>query len=159
MKTKDLRIQFLRELLQTKKIRNQEEFLQELQEAGFSVTQATLSRDLQNLQVNKVADGIHGSYYTLPQHGTTHDPANSYIQDIKRGLLSLEVSGNLMVLKTRLGHANTVAAALDILSPPEILGSIAGDDTILLVLQEGCTKKKALAALEDLLPPEYQQGA
>ncbi len=153
MKTKELRLQFLRELLQEKKVRNQEEFLQELEAHGFTVTQATLSRDLQNLQVSKVADGVHGSYYTIAQDQVAHDPANNYIQDIKRGLLSLNFSGNMMVMKTRLGHANTVAAALDILAPKEILGSVAGDDTIIVVLQEGCSKEQALCALRDVLPP------
>ncbi len=156
MKTRDRRLQFLQELLLEKKIRNQEEFLQELEAQGFSVTQATLSRDLQSLQVSKVSDGIQGSYYTIPQNRVPHDPANSYIQDIKRGLISVEFSQNIMVMKTRLGHANTVAAAMDILSPPEILGSVAGDDTIIVILREGCTKKMVLKALEEVLPPSYQ---
>ena len=76
----------------------------------------------------------------------------SYIQDVRRGILSIEFSGNFGVIKTRPGHANSVCFALDVLNLPEILGSLAGDDTIFVILREGMTKEDLLESFQTRIP-------
>ena len=120
-----------------------------LEEDGVSVTQATLSRDLKVLKVGKVPDSGGGYYYVLSE--TEGESVQGYIEDFKRGYLSLAFSNNLGVIKTLAGHADTVAIALDKLDLPEILGTIAGDDTILLIIREGEAKNTLIDALEHLM--------
>ena len=74
------------------------------------------------------------------------------IQDVRRGVISIEFSGNIGVIKTRAGHAQSVCAALDVLQLPEILGTLAGDDTIFLLLREGMTKEDLLEDFRTRIP-------
>ena len=76
----------------------------------------------------------------------------SYIQDVRRGVISIEFSHNFGVIKTRSGHANSVALALDVLGLPEILGTLAGDDTIFVLLREGMTKEDLLESFKLRIP-------
>ncbi len=152
MKEKDNRLVAVRALIKKNKIENQETLLQMLKDEGFDVTQATLSRDLKKLKVGKVSNGWSGYYYTLPHEENSAVSEKSYIQDVRRGILSMEFSGSIGVIKTRAGHANSVCYALDVLNLPEILGSIAGDDTIFVVLREGMTKDDLLEDFRKKIP-------
>ena len=71
---------------------------------------------------------------------------------MRRGIISIEFSGDIGVIKTRPGHANSVCFALDVLALPEILGSIAGDDTIFIILREGMTKEDLLESFQTRIP-------
>ena len=104
------------------------------------------------LKVGKISDGWSGYYYSLPENDLVSESEKSYIQDVRRGIISIEFSGNVGVVKTRPGHANSVGFALDVLNLPEILGSIAGDDTIFLVLREGMTKEDLLESFQTRIP-------
>ncbi|MCG8401755.1 MAG: arginine repressor [Firmicutes bacterium] len=121
------------EIIKEKEIGTQEEMVLELRKAGFSVTQATVSRDIKDLGLIKVPGGSGISRYALP--GETFSPKND--DRIKRlfkdSVISLENSENLIIIKTLPGEAQGVASAVDKLEWPEIIGTVAGDDTILVV--------------------------
>lgn len=152
MKDKKNRLNVLTYIIKQNRIENQDVLLQKLLEQGFDVTQATLSRDLKMLKVGKVSDGWSGYYYTLPEKETVNEVERSYIQDVRRGIVSIEFNGNMGVIKTRSGHAQSVCFALDALGLPEILGTIAGDDTIFLLLREGMTKEDLLEDFRTKIP-------
>lgn len=133
-------------------ITSQEQLLAYLSKENVQITQATLSRDLKLLKVGKVSDGNNGYYYTLPKNRQETESLTQYIHDITRGFLSLSFSLNLCIMKTLAGHADTVALALDNLEMDEILGTIAGDDTILIVMKENLTSRQFKTALVSLVP-------
>lgn len=146
------RLAAVKDLIKTNRIDNQDSLLGLLKERGYEVTQATLSRDLKMLKVGKISDGWSGYYYALPESDLVTESEKSYIQDVRRGIVSIEFSGNLGVIKTRSGHANSVAFALDTLSLPELLGTLAGDDTIFCILREGMTKEDLLESFKTRIP-------
>lgn len=146
------RLNIIKEIIAQQKVSSQEHLLSLLKERCVVVTQATLSRDLKTLKVGKVSDGNRGYYYTLPDQKMNKETTEHFIDDIKRGYISLAFSGNLAVLHTLPGHANTVAFALDRLDIEEITGTIAGDDTILIIVSEGMERKDLLSALLAIIP-------
>jgi len=152
MKERQNRLNKIKELIQIHHIDSQEMLLDLLIKEGFHVTQATLSRDLKMLKVGKISDGWSGYYYALPDNDLISESEKSYIQDVRRGVLSIECSGNIGVIKTRQGHADSVALALDVLSIPEILGSVAGDDTIFVILREDMTKEDLITSFRKRIP-------
>jgi transcriptional regulator of arginine metabolism len=137
VKDRSHRLDAVRKIIAEQRIANQEQLLDGLESAGIVITQATLSRDLKSLRVNKVSDGASGYYYSLPSPEDYDNLIPLYVQDIKRGYLSMEFSGSLCIISTLVGHANPVAAAIDRIGFEEVLGTVAGDDTILAVLREG----------------------
>lgn len=139
MKPKEKRIETLRRIVSTRQMSSQEEVLQALAENGISVLQSTLSRDMKQLKIVKVAQG--GRYvYVLPSE--VHEGyrrvhrSTVRIQDLP-GFVSLNFSGNIGVIKTLPGYAGGVAYHIDNAGCDEILGTIAGDDTIFFVRKEG----------------------
>lgn len=126
--------------------------LNHLKDEGFGVTQATLSRDLKLLKVGKVSEGSNGYYYTLPTEEELRESETNYVADLRRGFISIEFSGNLAILRTITGHADTVGIALDNLGMEDILGTVAGDDTVLIVLREDATKESVIAQLAERVP-------
>ena len=117
------------EIINQNAIETQEELALKLREEGFEVTQATVSRDIRELNLSKVpGPGGRQKYAILSSGGPLND---KYVRVMHDGLLSMEPAGNLLVLKTVSGMAMAVAAAVDAMHFPEIVGSIAGDDTIM----------------------------
>lgn len=118
----------------------QEELAEMLRERGFKVTQATVSRDIRELELSKVStpDGRQ-KYVQMPLSGTQVE--DRYIRVLRDGFVSMDVAQNLLVLRTASGMAMAVAAMLDSLSLPEVVGSIAGDDTIFVATR---SKEEAL---------------
>jgi len=143
------RLKAIRTIISASRISSQDQLLHKLEEEGVTVTQATLSRDLKVLKVGKVPDDRGGYYYVLSE--TEGESLRGYVEDFKRGYLSLSFSGNLGVIKTLTGHADTVAIALDRLELPEILGTIAGDDTILIILKEDENRDTLISRLQNLM--------
>lgn len=152
MKQRYNRLTAIKELIQKNKIDNQDTLLQLLKSQNIDITQATLSRDLKMLKVGKISDGWSGYYYSLPESTVVEDSEKHYIYDVRRGIVSIEFSGNMGVIKTVSGHANSVAAALDYFDMQEILGTIAGDDTVFLLLREGMTKEDLLEDFRSKIP-------
>ena len=133
-------------------ISNQEYLLALLHDEGFNVTQATLSRDLKSLGVGKIHDGVSGYFYTIPSEEQVKESMKQYTQDIIRGWLSIQFSRNLGVVKTLAGHADSVAIALDNMDLNGLIGTVAGDDTVILVLDEAVAHQQLVDELARRVP-------
>ena len=149
MKPKRKRLDVIKEIINTQRISCQVDLLQPLKEAGIEVTQATLSRDLKQLKIAKMPDATGQYIYTLPNEMpqiTSNDPA--FLLHHKPlvglgGFLSIDFSHNLVVIKTSPGLASNIAYNIDGGNSPEILGTVAGDDTIIVILREGVKHDQA----------------
>ncbi|MDR0680505.1 MAG: ArgR family transcriptional regulator [Dysgonamonadaceae bacterium] len=148
---KEKRLSKIMELVREHSLSNQNELLVLLRAEGFDVTQATLSRDIRQLKIVKTPD-LNGSYVYTTSRGYIY---NSKLPDIEedfniQGFLSLNFSDNLAVIKTRSGYAMGIASDIDSQISYAILGTIAGDDTILLIPREGFDRMKIINALKEL---------
>ncbi|MFP3154560.1 arginine repressor [Lachnospiraceae bacterium ZAX-1] len=121
------------ELIKKHDIETQEELSDLLTEDGFSVTQATVSRDIRELKLTKVSNGDRQKYAALAERN--ENIGGKYIRVLKEGFYSMDMAQNILVIKTISGMAMAVAAALDHLDCSEIVGSIAGDDTIMCAVR------------------------
>lgn len=140
------RLLTLRQIVANKDVHQQDVLLSELRNEGFSVTQATLSRDLKELGISKVPDGEGGYRYT--QH---NDKSISTKSDkVLSGIVSIEVSGQMAVVKTLPGYASVAGTLVDSRRLPQVMGSIAGDDTLLVVLRQGTDVTQAQNDLKQL---------
>lgn len=137
-----IRHQAILDIIHAGPVFSQEELALKLKDAGISSTQATLSRDLNALRISK----IPGEGYVIPVKN--HPPTT----DLSSGVLRIQFSGQLAVLKTRPGLASAVAALIDTQAIRPIIGTIAGDDTILLVIRVDATQEDVLNALIRIFP-------
>ena len=153
MKERQIRLKALRKLLKSYKIESQEALLGHLLEEGFAVTQATLSRDLKLLKVGKIADGQGAYFYSLPGDEERRESEQLNIQNFMQGYISIDWSGNIVVVKTYSGHTDPVALALDNLGLDEVLGTIAGrDNNVAVFLREGVSGEDFLKRLKTIIP-------
>ena len=155
MKVKTNRLEALRLIISSQQLGSQDEWLNALQKEGFKLTQATLSRDLKQLKVAKAAS-MSGNYvYVLPNETMYKrvSTPNSIREMMKvPGFISINFSGNMGIIKTRPGYASSIAWNIDNSDVPEILGTIAGDDTIFIVIKQGITKEEVISALSEVVP-------
>lgn len=152
MKNRTNRQLAIKQIIASQGIHSQEELLAQLHAQGFDLTQATLSRDLKILKVAKVPNAT-GYVYVIPEGGNASQATdNNEIRFLADGFRDLNFSGNLAVMRTRPGYASSIASVLDNANPYEILGSIAGDDTILLVMREGITPNDLKKSLILIMP-------
>ena len=154
MKKKANRLDAIKMIISSKEIGSQEELLQALSKEGFELTQATLSRDLKQLKVAKAAN-TNGKYvYVVPNDilykRTPHQSAGEMMRST--GFVSLQFSRNIAVIRTRPGYASSIAYDIDNRECNHILGTIAGDDTIMLVLAEGAAHEDIRAFLSETIP-------
>jgi transcriptional regulator of arginine metabolism len=154
MSVKTKRLIAIRKILSSSQIGTQEELLEELSNKGFQVTQATLSRDLKMLKVGKMAEAGKGYVYFLPSdhENKTAKSADSRDSFPINGFLSLTFSKGLAVIKTKSGYASSVASLIDSSDCYEIIGTIAGDDTILIIPVEDATHQDIRNALKLIMP-------
>jgi len=152
MKTRTQRLLAIRRIIEKDAIGNQEELLKKLGGAGFELTQATLSRDLKFLQAGKVPDKRQGYVYILPGENPEAGQKSSESSFPLNGFISMEFAMNMAVIKTRPGYANSIASAIDELNAFEILGTIAGDDTILLIPRDGVSREDVKNVLVKITP-------
>ena len=122
------------ELIGKYQIETQEELAEYLNQAGFHVTQATVSRDIRDLKLTKVPAANGRQRYAVLQ-GDTDAMAEKYVRIFRDGFSSMDMAQNILVIKTAAGMAMAVAAALDAMHFSEIVGCIAGDDTILCAVR------------------------
>lgn len=145
----------LKMLISSMELGSQDEVLKALEKEGFKLTQATLSRDLKQLKVAKAAS-MNGKYvYVLPNDTmykriSTPKAAMEMLQT--PGFLSINFSGNIGVIKTRPGYASSIAYNIDNAAITDILGTIAGDDTILIVIKQGVEEETIIDELGEVIP-------
>lgn len=154
MKKKEDRLDAIKMIISSQEVGSQEEILNELKKEGFQLTQATLSRDLKQLKVAKAAN-INGNYvYVLPNDIMYKRPndLNPSEMLMNTGFVSIMYSGNIAVIKTRPGYASSMAYDIDNTISRDILGTIAGDDTILLILRERANHDDVNEFLSRIIP-------
>ncbi len=156
MKNREERFELIKKIISGEVISNQDDLQLRLHNLGLEVTQATLSRDLKSLQVIKVSDAKAGYAYRLPAYGNGQPGQNvsnsSRMDFLADGVLGISFSGNLGVIKTLPGFAPSTALAIDESGCTEIIGTIAGDDTILVVIRDGVGRNDVTRALVGIMP-------
>jgi transcriptional regulator of arginine metabolism len=141
----------IRRLIGSRNISSQEALMKLLEQQGFELTQATLSRDLKYLKVAKMPDDMKGYVYILPDRDQaveeTELPGTR-----PTGLISIDFAKGMAILRTLPGHAGSIAYAIDNLNAYEIAGTIAGDDTILLIPRDGVLRSDLINLLRMKMP-------
>ncbi|MGA2765767.1 MAG: ArgR family transcriptional regulator [Spirochaetia bacterium] len=150
--TKAERLSAIRRIIARGGVDSQETLISLLRREGFVATQATLSRDLKSLGIGKAPRPDGGYTYVLTTEEPSPSTEQTFAQDFTRGFVSLEFSGQLGLIRTLPGHASSVAAALDHLRVTEVLGTIAGDDTILVVPRNGVSPARMIKAMKARIP-------
>lgn len=135
------------DIVKQHRIPSQEALREILQRQGTDVTQATLSRDIRELRLVKVPDAEGTAHYSLPEQWENTPPLESLLPTL---FLSAEGTGPLLVVKTLKGGAQTVAAGIDWEEWPEVLGTLAGDDTILIIMREADALPQVRTRLEEM---------
>ncbi len=141
MSTKVNRHKAIRELVQKKKISTQNKLTEELRKLGFKVTQSTISRDIVELKLNKIRINSEVSIYALEEESKL----GRLFRDL---VISIERAGNLIVIKTAPGSAQGIASAIDSYGVNGILGTVAGDDTILAIAKTENIGSRVVAKLK-----------
>ncbi len=151
MRNKTKRLISIRQLIETELISSQEELLFRLKELGVEATQSTLSRDLKFMKVAKIPHKEKGYIYIIPENinEQKEEKISSILTD---AILSIDFSGNLAVMKTLPGYANAVTVLIDSENYFEVLGTIAGDDTIFIVMREGVSRSQLVEVLTSVHP-------
>ncbi|HBL76932.1 MAG: ArgR family transcriptional regulator [Bacteroidetes bacterium GWF2_42_66] len=143
----------IRKAILTEKVSSQDDLVRLLRNKGIEITQATLSRDLKTLKVAKAYDPAAGYIYVIPEAGNiVKEETEAGINYLTDGLRNLQFSGNLAVINTRPGYASSIAALIDTAAPYEIIGTIAGDDTVLLIIKEGIKRADLINSLILIMP-------
>ncbi|HEY3371502.1 MAG TPA: ArgR family transcriptional regulator [Prolixibacteraceae bacterium] len=153
MKNRTKRQLAIKQIILSGRMSSQDELLHIMKDQGFELTQATLSRDLKILKVAKVSDQALGYVYVIPEgRNTENHRENTRINFLADGFRNLEFSGNMAVMKTLPGYASSLAVVIDNAQLYEIIGTIAGDDTILIILREGVSASDLINSLILVMP-------
>ncbi len=145
---KNLRQKAIIDIIESYEVDTQQRLAELLCQSGFEATQATVSRDIKELSLVKVATD-HGTYkYALPKLLRSMDDRIKFHSILTDGILSVDVAGNLVVIKTDSGMANAVCAAMDQIAFDGVVGTIAGDDTIFMAIH---SESQALTVKQRLL--------
>lgn len=154
MAARQSRLDLIKAIIQTQEISSQEELSQALAREGVRMAQATMSRDLKALKVVKGFSAQGRTVYMLPE-SPYYRRVREHRQEgtaIRNGFMSLRISGQLAVIKCRPGYASGLASDIDNAHFPEVIGTIAGDDTIFLALEEGFNRHTLEADLRTIVP-------
>ena len=147
---KKIRHRKIVEIIERYDVEPQEELANYLKEAGFAVTQATVSRDIRELKLSKIPTGNGRQKYVVLKQDDAH-MGDKYIRVLKDGFVSMDMAQNILVLKTVSGMAMAVAAAVDALRFPEVVGCIAGDDTIMMAVRTVEETKSLMEKIHGML--------
>lgn len=144
----------IRNVINQNTVTSQEQLLMLLKRKGFEMTQATLSRDIKALKIVKTPDSYGKYIYMLPKdmNPTENIGLREEAKYLADGFVSIDFSSNIAVVKTRPAFASSIASLIDGVKSFEILGTIAGDDTIFLVLREGVEREDVIYFLEEIMP-------
>jgi transcriptional regulator of arginine metabolism len=149
MHNKSNRLSIIRKIIHSEFISSQEQLIQRLEECGVQITQSTLSRDLKAMHVAKVPHKEHGYIYVLPNSTRSDTTISTNISD---NITDIAFSGNMCVITTKPGYASAISVPIDSRGISEVLGTIAGDNTILLILREGFDMELLVEQLCILFP-------
>lgn len=149
MNQKSKRLSIIRKIIRSEYISSQEELIKRLDECGVQVTQSTLSRDLKYMHVAKVPHKEKGYIYVLPNNSRDDLVISPNITD---NITDIAFSGNMCVISTKPGYASAISVPIDNKGINEILGTIAGDNTILLILRDGFDMDSLMEQLYMLFP-------
>ena len=138
------------EIIESHDVETQEELASYLKQAGYEVTQATISRDIRELKLSKVPTGNGRQKYAVLKQGDVKI-GDKYVRVLRDGFHSMEMAQNILVMKTVSGMAMAVAAAIDSLQLPEVVGCIAGDDTIMIAVRTVEDTKKLMERIHRLM--------
>lgn len=155
MTQKEVRLEYIRRILNQENIRSQEDLLKKLAEYGYITTQATLSRDLQQMRAVRTTNRLGEMRYVLPDNpGYIHTPArlNSGSVSVGMCLLSADDGGKLVVLHTIPGFAAALAGTIDSAHLKSVAGTLAGDDTVLIIGRTGFERSDIMGELRSLIP-------
>ena len=147
---KKSRHQRIKELVEQFEIETQEELADRLRGDGYTVTQATVSRDIRELKLSKIPMGNGRQKYTILMQ-SEHYLSDKYIRVLKDGFVSMDMAQNILVVKTVSGMAMAVAPAIDAMKLKEIVGSIAGDDTIMMAVKTAEDTQCVMDKIYDVL--------
>ncbi|MCR5688277.1 MAG: arginine repressor [Lachnospiraceae bacterium] len=147
---KNYRHQKIMEIIQQREVETQEELAALLGGAGFTVTQATVSRDIKQLNLRKVPSSSGRQCYA-PSSAKESFDGNRLVGILKAGFVSMDAASNILVIKTVSGMAMAVAAAIDAMSIPKMIGCIAGDDTIMCAVRSAEDVADVMETLERLI--------
>lgn len=148
--SKESRLNAIRKIITSQKIRSQEELLTRLTDIGYELTQATLSRDLKQLKVGRIPSESGFSY--IISDDIVSSGRRDKFSPIAYGFLAIEFSGNIVVIKTLPAYSHTIADAIDKSEMNEVLGTIAGNDTVFAVLRENISPEQFKNAISKALP-------
>ena len=146
----------IRRLIGSRNISSQDELMKLLEKKGFELTQATLSRDLKYLKVAKMPDDREGYVYILPDQEKSVEEVELPGSGLS-GLISIDFAQGMAILRTLPGHANSIAYTIDNLDAYEIAGTIAGDDTIMLIPRDGVSRSDVINLLKLRMPGLIQE--
>lgn len=148
--TKKYRHKIIKEILSETSVGSQDVLLKMLTEKGLVLTQATLSRDIKELQIVKLPT-LQGGYTYQMSEGLNNNQSDiSHFSSL--GFVNIEFSGQLAVMKTRPGYAMAIASEIDSKASEFILGTVAGDDTILLIPRENISREEVITSLSEFIP-------
>lgn len=149
MNPKSKRLSIIKKIIRSEYISSQEELIKRLEECGVQITQSTLSRDLKYMHVAKVPHKEKGYIYVLPNNSRDDLVISPNITD---NITDIAFSGNMCVISTKPGYASAISVPIDNRGISEILGTIAGDNTILLILRDGFDMDMLMEQLYMLFP-------
>jgi transcriptional regulator of arginine metabolism len=152
---KETRLNAIRNIITNHKIRSQEELLTRLTDLGYELTQATLSRDLKQLKVGRIPSKEGFSYVISEDIINTNN--SEKFSPIAYGFLAIEFSGNIVVIKTLPAYSHTIADAIDKAEMNEVLGTVAGNDTVFAVVREGLNPDQIKKAFVKAIPELYER--
>jgi transcriptional regulator of arginine metabolism len=153
---KTKRLLAIEKIISEARITTQEELLKKLKGKGISCTQATLSRNLRQLGVGRIPDGAGGYRYSLPD-STRTTPDSPMRLNIVPVILDVIEAKGMLIIRTFPGNANNTALYIDNAGRYEVAGTIAGDDTILLIPRDGISSHQLHSCLEIILPGLHEQ--
>lgn len=148
---KDKRQNAIKVIIAAKHIETQEELAAALQEKGFNVTQATVSRDIKEMMLVKISNGNGRYHYVYPHEHNFVVVSGKMERNIKDSIVSLSANASMVVIKTLPGTANFVALSLDNLKMKEILGTIAGDDTVFVAINDAKNTDTVMKHLREIM--------
>lgn len=159
MKVRETRLPEIIDIISHQTIRSQEELSKQLAIRGYIITQATLSRDLKLIKASKVTDENGICRYMVGQlpgnqgHNSASSRSQSNPNPPHSAILSIGITGNLLVIKTRNGYASGLAYEIDLLQSPLVLGTISGADTVFVALAENAKLHQIVSMLEPMVAP------